>query len=318
MNHLKRAAVLILCLVTLCSFSFAEDTFVLPTEEPADSGFELPEIASAGKYGALPDPANYMKPGKETPIHQSEEYQTNGKTYNIWVYPDATFATYHFEHYKDDCEKAGYTVSRETISGQSAYVIRGEQEAYVFPDYNDTVMVMIEQGMEVDASMPADEWAYVTFDDESFSNRKTIRFNTHAEWNDDQSTTLTGEKEYTVRISSNDDVREIYFSIPGIAKTGNEYYAFKPTYSAYGVTQKGIDPGINLILTRYGELPELYVYEIVPDTSTGLTSSSDYLMLNIFKVERITTGKRIRGELFGMFKNHTEVIIIDFSVIVPG
>ena len=138
MNHLKRAAVLILCLVTLCSFSFAEDTFVLPTEEPADSGFELPEIASAGKYGALPDPANYMKPGKETPIHQSEEYQTNGKTYNIWVYPDATFATYHFEHYKDDCEKAGYTVSRETISGQSAYVIRGEQEAYVFPDYNDT------------------------------------------------------------------------------------------------------------------------------------------------------------------------------------
>ena len=312
------AAITLICCIT-CSCVLGESSFVLPTQEPSETGaeFVLPIIPDQNKQ-ELPDPTLYMVKSTKEPVHQSDHYETNGKIYDVWYYPDATFPLYVYSHYKDDCEAAGFTVTKETISEQTAYAVRGDKEAYIFPEYNGAVMTMIEEGMTFSKILPGDEWAYVTTDDSTWSNQKTIRYYTDLSLNDADGRTLNGGKMYRITIkNSNEKIQQYDFSIPAIAKAGDKYYAGTPITLDGGITYEGIDPGINLTVYPYGKDPELYVFEVVPPSSVGLLGANDYLILTINDVNRLMRGKQINGEIIGMFKNLSEVLVINFSVVVP-
>lgn len=281
----KTAAILAAVLLGLAPVLAGAEGFVLPG---ASSG------PAQGAAGSLPEPADYFD---NAPVLTQSGYVTDGRTFDCYDIGVSDGFGCGLMHWLDDCRSTGFAVTEESVGGEKAWVVRGEKTAYLFPEHRPRALLMVEEGMER-GTAPQGEYVYVTWNGVTTGASSRLQMNGRGILHREYSITAVPERSV---------ISSLTFTIPNYARSGDVFTGAKVLRI----------PGLDLYITRSGGLPELYVFGDTEFGNNGFAASTDYYVLTVKKIEPAGGNERITGTIRARFLYESEILAVDFCVLVP-
>lgn len=150
----KKGFIIIACFMLLpCHVFGGESTLPFPIHGESDGALPAPPIVVT--VDPLPNPGTYFGTAETL---ASEGYKYKGRVYDVYYYDSVPGWNSYMNEWLMACESAGFTWEAEKIDGNQAYVITsGKGQALFFPEYSGTIMLMIENTLEMEKAEPIDK-----------------------------------------------------------------------------------------------------------------------------------------------------------------